>query len=80
MESKINTIPFSHLKKVVEAIERDHGGNPENLDDVQISFEFLIGSCFPLAFQNVQEALKKAHMDGYRQCLEEHKEEINNET
>lgn len=43
--------------KVVDIVQRD------NLDE--ISFEFIVGSCFPQVLENIQTALKTQHALGY---------------
>ena len=51
------------FKKVSEVIE--------NSDSEEISFSFLIGSLFPDAWKNIQQALKDEHMKGYLEAKEE---------
>lgn len=43
----------------------------ENFDGEEISFSFLIGSLFPDAWKNIQQALKDEHMRGYLEAKEE---------
>lgn len=49
--------------KVVEIIQRD------NLDE--ISFEFIVGSCFPQALENIKTALKTQHALGYAEGMKD---------
>jgi hypothetical protein len=62
---RINKIPFSKLKKMVESIENHFVESPERLDEVELTFEYIIGSCFPDVFNNIKEALKEEHTKGY---------------
>ena len=50
------TVSKERFKKVSEVIE--------NFDGEEISFSFLIGSLFPDAWKNIQQALKDEHMKG----------------
>jgi len=63
MDKSLGSIPASRLKEVINAYE----------DDTPISFEFLVGSFFPDAFENMISLLKDAHMEGYKQAMEEMK-------
>ena len=45
------------FNKLADIIERD------NLEE--ISFEFLVGSCFPQALRNIKKALAEQHTTGY---------------
>ena len=54
----IDKIPFSKLKRMVESIENHFVETPERLDEVELSFEYIIGSCFPNVFEKkLQESL-----------------------
>ena len=57
------TVSKEHFQKVSEVIE--------NFDGKEISFSFLIGSLFPDAWKNIQQALKDEHMKGYLEAKEE---------
>ena len=57
------TVSKERFKKVSEVIE--------NSDSEEISFSFLIGSLFPDAWKNIQQALKDEHMKGYLEAKEE---------
>lgn len=57
------TVSKKRFQKISEVIE--------NFDDEEISFSFLIGSLFPDAWKNIQQALKDEHMKGYLEAKEE---------
>lgn len=61
------SVKLSTLKKVVEAAEQFKGEN----EDPDVSFEFLIASLFPACWYNIQDTLKQAYTNGYKQGLEE---------
>lgn len=60
-------IEYKKFKKVYQAI-KDH-----NIKE--ISFEFLVGSCFPNALQNIKEEMKRQYTLGYAAGLKAQKEE-----
>ena len=62
-------IEYKKFKKVYQAI-KDH-----NIKE--ISFEFLVGSCFPNALQNIKEEMRRQYTLGYTEGLKEGKQ--NNE-
>ena len=62
-------IEYKKFKKVYQAI-KDH-----NIKE--ISFEFLVGSCFPNALQNIKEEMRRQYTLGYTEGLKERKQ--NNE-
>lgn len=57
------TVSKDRFQKVSEIIEKFEGE--------EISFSFLIGSLFPEAWKNIQQALKDEHMKGYLEAKEE---------
>ena len=57
------TVSKERFQKVSEVIK--------NFDGEEISFSFLIGSLFPDAWKNIQQALKDEHMRGYLEAKEE---------
>lgn len=61
------TVSRDRFNKIVEIIGRD--------DLKEISFEFLVGSCFPKALENIKEELRRQHAQGYVEGLQANKEE-----
>lgn len=62
------TVKYGTLKKVVKAIDKI---NPT--DDTKISFEYLVGSCFPNVLKNIKQALHTQYINGYVEGLREGK-------
>lgn len=60
-------IEYKKFKKVYNAI-KEH-----NIKE--ISFEFLVGSCFPNAFQNIKEEMRRQYTLGYTAGLKAQQEE-----
>ena len=52
---------------MVESLERTMGPRV----DMELSFEYIIGSLFPNAWDNIQTALNDAHFQGFLQGREE---------
>lgn len=61
-------VKYSTLKKVIEGIEKI---NPT--DDTEVSFEYLVGSCFPNILENIKTALHIEYTNGYTTGLREGK-------
>jgi hypothetical protein len=60
-QDKINvSVKLNKLKKIVNAVDAISKG--KNID---ISFEYLVGSCFPHALDNMKDALARAHTQGF---------------
>lgn len=50
-------VEYKKFKKVYNAIK--------NNNIKEISFEFLVGSCFPDALQNIKEEMRSQYTKGY---------------
>lgn len=50
-------IDIEKFNKIVKAIRKN------NMKEV--SFEFLVGSCFPKAFDNIKEEMRRQYTMGY---------------
>ena len=59
-------IDIEKFNKVVKAIRKS------NMKE--ISFEFLVGSCFPKALENVKEEIRRQYTLGYIEGQKEGKE------
>ena len=59
-------IDYKKFRKIEKAI-KEH-----NME--QISFEFLVGSCFPNALKNIKEEMRYQYMKGYSDGLKERKD------
>lgn len=70
MNKKLDTVKLSRLKKIVELIERN------NDEDVDVTFEYIIASCFPRVWNNIQKRLSYEHTQGYIQGREDAENEI----
>ena len=59
-------IDIEKFNKVVKAIKKS------NMKEV--SFEFLVGSCFPKALENIKEEMRRQYTLGYVEGQKEGKE------
>ena len=50
-------IDIDKFNKVVKAIKRN--------DMKEVSFEFLVGSCFPKALENIKQEMRRQYTLGY---------------
>lgn len=41
----------------------------------EVSFEFLVGSCFPKALQNIQDEMRRQYTLGYTEGLKENEKQ-----
>lgn len=68
-DKSLATVKVKNLKKAIKSIERDFKGQPINTDEMEITFEYLIGSFFPQVMNNINETIKnerlKAYIEGY---------------
>ena len=65
----IDTVKYSHFKKCLTSLERDFKGRPEVLDNIDISFEYVIGSLFPNILSNIENAFAQNYIQGYNKGL-----------
>ena len=61
MEDTLGITKLSRIKEVIEAAERH---NPD-VEDMDISFEYFMASCYPTIFENVMDKIKLEHTKGY---------------
>lgn len=62
------TVTYGKLKKIMKRLRQM---NFQDSDEV--SFEFIIGSCFPDIYNNIQEEMRRQHAMGYAEGLKNSK-------
>lgn len=67
-EKPLDKTTFGRLKRMLESLEKTLGPRM----DMDLSFEYVVGSLFPGAWDNIQKAISDAHMAGYLQALEDY--------
>ena len=67
-------VKLSKVKAAIKQIEDHYQDCPERLEDVEITFEYLVGSFFPKIIDNIQKEMNKQYTLGYLQRVNEEKE------
>ena len=70
-------VPLSRVKAAIKQVENHYIDCPERLEDVELTFEYLIGSFFPKIVENINKKMNEAYTQGYIQGLKEAKETKN---
>lgn len=76
---KLDTVKLCRIKSAVASIEKHFQDEPERLEDVEVSFEYIIGSFFPNIWKKIQDTLKEEHTKGFIEGFEAGKKENSNE-
>lgn len=61
MQESLDKTKLSRVQKVLDSIRAINAIE----EDPDVTFEYLVVSCFPTIFQNVQSALNEEHTLGY---------------
>ena len=61
MDKNIDNVQLGHVKRMVDMLDKHFKGD----DTTEISFEFLISSCFPTCFKNIEDKLKEQYTLGF---------------
>lgn len=73
--NSLGSIKLSKLEKIIEAVKKHYEETPERFEEIELSAEFLIPSCFPELYKNFQNNMKDQYTKGYIQGLKEGKGE-----
>lgn len=57
-------IAYKKLKKIVGSLDKINFR-----DNDMVSFEYIVGSCFPNVYENIQTKIKQAYTQGYADGL-----------
>lgn len=68
-------VKYAVVKAALEQIAEHYQDCPERLDDVDITFEYLVGSFFPKIIDNINYAFNQQYTLGYAQRVAEEQEE-----
>lgn len=69
-EQSYGSVKLSRVKAAIQQIEDHYQDCPERLEDVEITFEYLIGSFFPTIVENIKKEHARQHRLGYIDGLE----------
>jgi Tfp pilus assembly protein, pilus retraction ATPase PilT len=64
-ESSYGTVPYTKVQAALKQIEDRYVDCPEKLEEVNITFEYLIGSFFPEIIKNIHNELVHEHTKGF---------------
>ena len=67
MPDSYGKVKYAQVKAALDQIAEHYQDNPERLNDVDISFEYLVGSFFPNIVKNIQSAMSQQYINGYVQ-------------
>jgi len=66
MEQKLDTVKLSMIEKAVYQLK----SNLNDDEDLELSFEFIIGSFFPTIMNNIKKAFTQNYIQGYNDAKE----------
>ena len=58
----LDTVKFTRLCEVLQKVEKEYEGD---INELELSFEFLIGTFYPHVLKNIQSALAREHTLGF---------------
>lgn len=69
------SVKLTSVKAAIKQIEEHYQDCPERLEDVEVTFEYLVGSFFPKIIDNINKKMNDTYMQGYIQGFSEGKEQ-----
>ena len=67
------SVKLSRVKAAIKQIEDHYQDCPERLEDVEVTFEYLVGSFFPRIIDNINARMNNTYTQGYLQGLNDGK-------
>lgn len=61
------SVKLSRVKAAIKQIEDHYQDCPERLEDVEVTFEYLVGSFFPRIIDNINTRMNDTYTQGYLQ-------------
>lgn len=68
------SVKLTRVKAAIKQIEDHYQDCPERLEDVEVTFEYLVGSFFPRIIDNINTRMNDTYTQGYLQGLQDAKE------
>lgn len=68
-QKSYGSVKLSRLKAAIKQIEDHYQDTPERLENVELTFEYLIGSFFPEVVENIHAEANKQYTKGYIEGL-----------
>ena len=66
MGENLDKVKLSKIKKCVTSIEEHFKETPERLEDIDITFEYIIGSFFPEVLSNIRTEMSRQYIEGFK--------------
>lgn len=70
------SVPYKKVKNALTKIEQDFKDTETDLEDLEITFEYLVGSFFPEIIKNINEQLNHQYTSGYFQGRKDALDEV----
>lgn len=67
-------VPLKKVEAAIKQIKEHYQECPERLEDVEVTFEYLVGSFFPHIVDNINARMNDMYTQGYIQGLQDAKE------
>lgn len=64
-------VKYKRVEAALKQIAQHYADTPERLEDVDITFEYLIGSFFPEIITNINAQMNQRYTEGYIQGFED---------
>lgn len=58
----LDTVKFTRVYEVLHKVEKEYHGD---INELELSFEFLVGTFYPHVLTNIQNALSREHTLGF---------------
>lgn len=65
MNNSYGSVKYGTVRKALRQIKKQCENVVNDVDDIDISFEFLVGSFFPEILDNIREFGKDQYIQGY---------------
>lgn len=71
----LGTVKLTRIEAAIGQIKKHYENEPERIEDIEVSFEYIIGSFFPKVYDNIRDAMKTertlGYIDGRNEVIEE---------
>lgn len=71
----LGTVKLTRIEAAIEQVKKHYENEPERVEDIEVSFEYIIGSFFPKVYDNIRDAMKTqrtlGYIDGRNEVIEE---------
>lgn len=68
---EMDTVKLSQIEKIVKILKKQNKSKSFPQIDPEVSFEYVIGSLFPRAYQNMKDTCTQFYIQGYNEGKKE---------